>query len=659
MELFSGLRRLLSRRTRTGSRGLLTEKEKVFEGQPQDAEKLYRRDFLEDYSDTETAQFSFFTTKLDSVIQASSINSLALIYGPLHALLDSGEHDGIWWLDVTDPSDGDIELLSRLFDIHPLTTEDIKIRETREKIELFGPYYFLSLRPPQQAEDAPGSRTSRCNVYAIIFREGVLSFTFGNSPHTSHVRNRIKDHQSHLFLTSDWISYALIDDIVDGFAPLIHRVEASVETMEDSVSITRPDDIGLALKQIYTSRRQVLQIRQLLNDKTDVIRCFARHCEALGSTSEVVSYLSDIQDHVLTMVSNLAHSEQRLSRSQDKYLSQLSFDSTRMRNQIVATLSRLTVIASCIVPMQIITGLFGMNVTVPGKNSEGLVKSNCNMDFISTHHHDTYPFIAQSTHHNHKVLITGASRGIGLATAHSFARAGASSIAIAARGPLDAVESALLSTAKEAGHPPPTILKLALDVADEANVAAAAAEVASKFGHLDILINNAGTSERWVPIAESDPADWWGCWEVNVKGVYLVMREFIPLLRKGTEKTIVNVSSIGALLVRPGASAYQTGKFALLRLTEFVMTEYGGEGMLAYAIHPGGVPTELAMGIKALQGFLTDTAELAGDAMSWLTQERREWLGGRYVSVTWDMEELLQKREEIVREDKLKMRLTV
>jgi magnesium transporter len=137
------------------------------------------------------------------------------------------------------------------------------------------------------------------------------------------------------------------DDIVDGFAPLINRVEASVETMEDSVSITRPDDIGLALKQIYTSRRQVLQ-------------------------SEVVSYLSDIQDHVLTMVSNLAHSEQRLSRSQDKYLSQLSFDSTRMRNQIVATLSRLTVIASCIVPMQIITGLFGMNITVPGKNSEGL-----------------------------------------------------------------------------------------------------------------------------------------------------------------------------------------------------------------------------------------------------------------------------------------------
>lgn len=296
--------------------------------------------------------------------------------------------------------------------------------------------------------------------------------------------------------------------------------------------------------------------------------------------------------------------------------------------------------------------------TNPSVNS-GAVRQNHKIDFISTQHHDTYPFIAQATHHNHKVLITGASRGIGLATAHSFARAGAPSIAIAARGPLDTVETALLSTAKEAGHPPPTILKLTLDVADDASVAAAAEEVAAKFGHLDILINNAGTSEPWVPIAESDPADWWGCWEVNVKGVYLVMRAFIPLLRKGTQKTIVNVSSVGALWVVPGASAYQTGKFAVLRLTEFVMAEYGSEGMLAYAIHPGGVPTELAMGIKALQGLLTDTAELAGNAMSWLTQERREWLGGRYVSVTWDMEELLQKREEIVREDKLKTRLAV
>jgi magnesium transporter len=139
--------------------------------------------------------------------------------------------------------------------------------------------------------------------------------------------------------------------------------------MEDSVSITRPDDIGLALQQIYKCRKEVLHIRQLLNDKTDVIRCFARHCDAFGaSSSQVTLYLSDIQDHVLTMIANLDAAEQMLSRGQSKYLSQLSFDSTRMRNQIMSALSRLSIIAGIVVPLQFVTGLFGMNVTVPAQS---------------------------------------------------------------------------------------------------------------------------------------------------------------------------------------------------------------------------------------------------------------------------------------------------
>ncbi|KAL4998380.1 hypothetical protein BDV10DRAFT_167422 [Aspergillus recurvatus] len=317
---------------------------------------------------TEPTQLTFFSSQLDSCIQASSLDDLKALYEPLSPLLEDGTYSGLWWLDVTAPSEEDIETLSRIFNLHPLTTEDIKIRETREKIELFGPYYFLSLRPARRVESDEGVRTSPINVYAVVFRDGVLSFSMGSNPHVGHVRSRIKEHQSHLYLTSDWICYALIDDIVDGFAPFISQVEQGVDTMEDSVSITRPDDIGLALQQIYRCRKEVLHIRQLLNDKTDVIRCFARHCDAFGaSSSQVGLYLSDIQDHVLTMMANLDAAEQMLSRGQSKYLSQLSFDSTRMRNQISHALSRLTVIAGIVVPLQFVTGLFGMNINVPAQ----------------------------------------------------------------------------------------------------------------------------------------------------------------------------------------------------------------------------------------------------------------------------------------------------
>ena len=75
-------------------------------------------------------------------------------------------------------------------------------------------------------------------------------------------------------------------------------------------------------------------------------------------------------------------------------------------------------------------------------------------------------------------------------------------------------------------------------------------------------------------------------------------KAFLPLLLRADNetglKTIVNVSSMGALALRPGGSAYQTSKFALLKFTEFVMVEYADQGILCYAVHPGSVMTKLA-----------------------------------------------------------------
>lgn len=118
-----------------------------------------------------------------------------------------------------------------------------------------------------------------------------------------------------------------------------------------------------------------------------------------------------------------------------------------------------------------------------------------------------------------------------------------------------------------------------------------------------MLINNAGYLETFTPVADSDIDEYWKTWEVNYRGVYWVTKAFLPLLlspnfknarKEDGLKTIVNLSSAGAHLTRFGASAYQTTKFALLRFTEFLAAEYGGEGLLPFAVHPGGVMTELS-----------------------------------------------------------------
>ena len=123
---------------------------------------------------------------------------------------------------------------------------------------------------------------------------------------------------------------------------------------------------------------------------------------------------------------------------------------------------------------------------------------------------------------------------------------------------------------------------------------------------------------------------------------------------------IVNVSSLGALRVRPGASAYQPSKFALLRFNEFLDAEYVARGLTAIAIHPGGVATELALNMPAsMRAVLVDTPALGADTIVWVTADNRVWLSGRFVSVNWDMPELEARKDDIVAGDKLKMKLAV
>ncbi|KJX94851.1 nad-p-binding protein [Zymoseptoria brevis] len=286
-------------------------------------------------------------------------------------------------------------------------------------------------------------------------------------------------------------------------------------------------------------------------------------------------------------------------------------------------------------------------------------------DFTPTLRADTYDFInpTQFDLKDKAVFVSGASKGIGRATAISFAKAGASKIAVAARGSTQDVHEALLTAASKAGRAPPQILSLKLDVTNDKSVAAAAEQIESTFGRLDICINNAAYGETFKNIAESSVDDWWRGWEVNVKGTYLVTRALLPLLLNSENglKTIVNVSSLGAHVIMPGGSGYPAGKLAVLRLAESLCVEYGEKGLIAFGIHPGSVMTDLASSAlpKEMHHMLNDTPELASDTMVWLTALRREWLRGRYVNCNWDMKQLLEKRKKIEHGDLLKVRMDV
>lgn len=223
------------------------------------------------------------------------------------------------------------------------------------------------------------------------------------------------------------------------------------------------------------------------------------------------------------------------------------------------------------------------------------------------------------------VFIAGASRGIGQATAIAFARAGAKAVYVTARS-----EDALKETqafVKEANRETQCGYAIC-DVTSATQIEAAVADCVASFGGIDAADANAGYLGTWTKIGESDPLSWWRNWEVNLRGAYHVIRFTLPHLIDSAKRRaaagssgghLILLSSVGAQLLMSGASDYQTSKHAINRLCEFVQADHDEDGIKCFAMHPGGVATELGRAMpEALHEYLVDEPKLAAGFAVWL-----------------------------------------
>ena len=318
-------------------------------------------------------RFSFFSSEHSSTIHAPTLGDLLTPGETFRELFALPPDSGVWWLDVQNPTEDEINTFQHGFGIHRLTAEDIATQEAREKVELFNQYYFVSFRsftPDNAMTDE--NYLEPLSVYMVVFRHAIITVTHTSSPHAANVRARIGKLRDYMALTADWICYALIDNIVDSFGPPISGIETESDTIEDEVFIARIEDRGALLKHIGLCRKNVMSLMRLLGGKADVIKGFAKRCNESYSVTprgEIGLYLGDIQDHVITMMSNLQHVEKMLSRSHSNYLAQLSVQNIEQGNKANNVLSKVTLLASILVPLNLVCGLFGMNVPVPGRES--------------------------------------------------------------------------------------------------------------------------------------------------------------------------------------------------------------------------------------------------------------------------------------------------
>jgi 3-oxoacyl-[acyl-carrier protein] reductase len=245
-------------------------------------------------------------------------------------------------------------------------------------------------------------------------------------------------------------------------------------------------------------------------------------------------------------------------------------------------------------------------------------------------------------------IVTGGSRGIGLAIARALGAEGAK-VAIASRTQreLDAARGQLEKAGVE-------VLARAIDVAVFDDVRALVSEVVRRWGRVDVLVNNAGVNGAIGRVDECELDEWKHAFEVNVFGAMHACRAVLPTMRARRSGKIVNLAGggVGGPGVAPRVSAYAASKAAVVQLTESLARELVDEGVQVNAIAPGAVVTEMTAAVvaagpeKAGKELYERTVkqresggespDLAARLVVWLASDASGALTGKMLSAKWD-----------------------
>lgn len=185
------------------------------------------------------------------------------------------------------------------------------------------------------------------------------------------------------------------------------------------------------------------------------------------------------------------------------------------------------------------------------------------------------------------VLLTGASSGMGKQMALLFAKEGAKVVAVARR------MNKLEEISKQASDFPGEIIPLEGDVSRDEDIDNMINHTMNKYGRIDVLINNAGILDNFIPLGELTDELWDRVLNINLTAPMKLARKAIPIMEEQEKGNIINISSLGGIHGGRAGAAYSASKFGLTGLTKNIAYMYAEKGIRCNAICPGGVETEI------------------------------------------------------------------
>ncbi len=259
--------------------------------------------------------------------------------------------ESVSWVDVQGLGNRDIlERLGKVFDLHPLVLEDVVNMGERPKIEDYEDQLLIIARMVVPKERTYGFYSEQVS---LVLGQNYLLTVQEEPEHDclESVRVRIERNKGIIRKQgADYLAYALLDAIIDGFFPVLELYGDRLEELEEEV-IFKPT--RQTLQQIYQIRRELLQLRRAIWPQRDAISTLIRDSSELIS-EEVRMYLRDCYDHAVQVMDMVETYRELSSGLMDVYLSAVS-------NKMNEIMKLLTVVSSIFIPLTFVAGIYGMN----------------------------------------------------------------------------------------------------------------------------------------------------------------------------------------------------------------------------------------------------------------------------------------------------------
>jgi magnesium transporter len=255
-------------------------------------------------------------------------------------------HEKGFWLDIEAPDDEDYKLLENTFKFHPLAIEDIKNQDQRPKVDEYHDYNFAVIFQADWKNEEVGFHEHHLFVGANY----LISVHLDAAPAIDELQHRIKESPELTKGEPAFLTYLVIDALVDATFPALERLDDTVDLLEDEITQKAEPN---SLNRIYHLKHAVTDLRKFLGAQREVFQRLISHGIHLQQ-QDMTLYYRDVYDHIVRQYETVDGLRDLLTSAMDVYLSTVS-------NRLNKTTTTLAVIASVFLPLSFLTGFYGMN----------------------------------------------------------------------------------------------------------------------------------------------------------------------------------------------------------------------------------------------------------------------------------------------------------